>query len=673
MRKQLAFLICVLVTVVAHGKDDQPTTSKLLPLEQFTKFDSLGEARISPDGAYLAIATGKDGRSIIEFIRLSDGKVTGGARCPDEYELSNFEWVSPRRMVYSLAEYAPGRATPMSTGLMFAIDSDGSGQRPIYGYRAGRTQTGTRLGGRDASYASATIISTLDHDDNHILIAEYPWRQVAGYFYADPNTKPIVYSLDVYSGEKKKIDYVPLAQPSILLDGNDKLRFALGSDDRGRQSVIWRRDPGGEWQVFTLPGFIEGTVVPRLFGADNETAFVTGVRAGEHSIGLYRLDLKSGAALRISRPDDDDVTNLVYDFSGRSIVGSFTYEDKPAYEWFDPSDKSAKVYRSLLKAFPDQSVRIATATLDGKLAVAFVQSDVNPGDYYLFDTEKMTAKYLLSSRMWVDPKTMLTKEGVDFTARDGLKIHAYVTRPLGNGPFPMIVLPHGGPHQVRDYWGYDPEAQLFASRGYAVLQVNFRGSGGYGADFEHAGYRQWGAAMQDDITDATRWAIAEKIADPERICIYGTSYGAYAALMGIEREPTLYKCAVGYAGVYDLELMYTTADVPTSVSGRAYLERVIGTDPADLHLRSPVYNAQAIQVPVLLIHGTDDWRADFDQAKRMKAALEKNGKKFEFLALRGEGHGAYSEETRLQVYQRIVDFIDRNLQGAASEGSVKAH
>jgi dipeptidyl aminopeptidase/acylaminoacyl peptidase len=232
-----------------------------------------------------------------------------------------------------------------------------------------------------------------------------------------------------------------------------------------------------------------------------------------------------------------------------------------------------------------------------------------------------------------------------------------------------VVMPHGGPHGVRDWWEFDWEVQLLANRGYAVLQVNFRGSGGYGRDFEAAGYGEWGAKMQDDVTDATRWAIEQKIAPADRTCIYGISYGGFAALMGAAREPELYRCAIGYAGVYDLELMWESGDVPDSRRGRAYLERVLGTDVAKLRAQSPVHNAQNIKAPVLLIHGKADGRADYEHAQRMKAALEKNNKKVEWLSLGREGHGIYDENTRREVYERILQFLDANLKTPQSTAS----
>ena len=323
---------------------------------------------------------------------------------------------------------------------------------------------------------------------------------------------------------------------------------------------------------------------------------------------------------------------------------------------------AARIRASLEKSFPGQTVQIITSSKDGSLAVVFVNSDVNPGDYYLFDTKAMKASYLQPAKEWLNPKLMRPKKPFSFKARDGLVLHGYITTPAGSGPYPMVVMPHGGPHGVRDTWEFDSEVQLFANRGYAVLQVNYRGSAIIGDEFQRRGYKEWGGKIQDDITDATLWAIDQKFADPERICIYGASFGAYSALEGVIREPTLYRCAVGYAGVYDLELMRETSDLSYFKKTRSYLELVHGTDKNTLQAWSPVYNADRIQAPVLLIHGKEDWRADFEQATKMKKALKKNNKEFEWMAIRGEGHGVHDEKTRKEVYERIIEFIDKHMK-----------
>jgi dipeptidyl aminopeptidase/acylaminoacyl peptidase len=245
--------------------------------------------------------------------------------------------------------------------------------------------------------------------------------------------------------------------------------------------------------------------------------------------------------------------------------------------------------------------------------------------------------------------------------RDGLTVRGYVTKPTGNGPHPLIVLVHGGPHGIYDTWGFDPEAQLFAHHGYAVLQVNFRGSGGRGQEFLAAGYGRWGAEMQDDITDAVRYVVAEGLADPQRICIYGASYGAYSALVGAYRDPDLYRCAVGYAGIYDLPLMFEKGDISELDAGVNFLESALGTNMADLKARSPVYHADRIKARVMLVHGRLDERAPIVHATRMREALIKAGNDPVWRVENREGHGFRSEANRFALYEAMLDFFDANL------------
>lgn len=629
-----------------------------IPLENFTKFDQFGGVKVSPDGEYYAMLTGKYGRSAVMFIEVKSKKVIGGVRAQDDCEIDEYHWISPTRLIYTEAQRQRGNVRPTPTGEIFAANRDGSGIRLLYGYRAEQRSIGTHLATRKASYASADFLGSLKKDPNHILIAEYPWRVLQNVYVYNPDAKPLISRLDVYSGEKKQLDMAPLGGASLLLDHDDNVRFAYGRDAAQKYAVAWKPQPDSDWTSFELEGFRDESIFPLRFSSDNRSVYLTGVREGEKYDALYRLDLQTQQLEKVHAFADMDVDDVITDFADREVVGVRGGESDV---WLLKDDPTAQTYQALHRAFPNQQVSVTSTSEDGRLAVMFVRSDVNPGDYYLFDTTTKHADFLRAGRLWIEPKQMRPMEPITLKARDGLELHGYVTRPAGDGPHPMVVLPHGGPHGVHDSWGYDWEVQLLASRGYAVLQVNYRGSGGYGMDFQSAGYGEWGAKMQDDITDATRWAIEQKIAPADRICIYGISYGGFAALSGVTREPDLYRCAIGYAGVYDLPLMWESGDIPDSRSGRAYLELVLGKDVAKLRAQSPVYNVQNIKAPVLLIHGKVDGRADYEHAKRMRAALEQNHKKVEWLALGGEGHGVYDEDSRREVYERILQFLDANL------------
>ena len=325
---------------------------------------------------------------------------------------------------------------------------------------------------------------------------------------------------------------------------------------------------------------------------------------------------------------DGGVDDVITDFADREIIGVRGYGDRQTEHWLRKDNPAAQTYQALQRAFPHQRILVTSSSDDGRLAIVFVDSDINPGDYYLFDTVTKRADFLRAGRIWIEPKQMRPKEPFALKARDGLELHGYVTRPAGDGPHPMVVLPHGGPHGVRDTWEYDPEVQLLASRGYAVLQVNYPRQRRLRHGFPARRLPRVGRA-RCRTTSPTRRAGRSSRRSPtaDRICIYGGSYGGYAALMSAAREPDLYRCAIGYAGVYDLPLMFESGDTPDRAAAAPTWSACSATTSPAARAQSPVYNAQNIKVPVLLIHGKADRRADYEHAKRMRAALEQNQKK----------------------------------------------
>lgn len=296
-----------------------------------------------------------------------------------------------------------------------------------------------------------------------------------------------------------------------------------------------------------------------------------------------------------------------------------------------------------------------------------MSSDRSPGDYYLFDTRTRKADYFAAVRDWINPEEMSERRPIQLKARDGTQLWGYLTLPKGRDPrkLPLVVNPHGGPFYIRDRWGFDSDAQLLANRGYAVLQVNFRGSGGYGSDFVTAGKKAWATTMIADITDATRWTIAQGYADPSRVCIYGASYGGYAALMSAIVEPDLYRCVIGYAGVYDLQLLKKDSDLASTNSGKKFFaEAIAGTDQ-EMIGQSPINYLDQLRAPVLIVHGKDDARAPFSQAKALRSALESRKHRYQWLVRGDEGHGFWQVENIEAFYSTLIGFIDQNI-GPAS-------
>jgi dipeptidyl aminopeptidase/acylaminoacyl peptidase len=347
--------------------------------------------------------------------------------------------------------------------------------------------------------------------------------------------------------------------------------------------------------------------------------------------------------------------------SGEIVAGK-SMRGKPRYHYAATDSEIGNIHRKLTGVFAGQAVDIVSATRDGAELMLRVSSDTNPGEYYLFNVESKKAEFFWANLSWIDPRQMRPVILDEVATEDGYTLPVRLTLPEDDNPAPLIVFPHGGPHNVADVWTFDRDVQLLANRGYAVLQVNFRGSGYFGEDFQQAGYREWGGKMIDDIAAATRWAMKHPAIDGERVCAYGASYGAYAAYMLAIREPELLKCTAGYAGVYDLGILLTEGDIPKVWGGKAYLERVLGTDEERLDKFSPINHADKIQANTLLIHGDADRRAPISHAKAMRKALRAEGKKPVWIELDESGHGAGSMKNRLELYQGLLNFLDENLK-----------
>lgn len=640
LRSMLSASLLLFCLQLAHAGEHQ---HDLLPIDYFTRSDYVEAVKISPDGKYLATVTGTS----LLIAETQSQTATAVARSNYGAAVREFHWASPNRLIYI-----------SSWDEIFAVDA--TGEHHISLARRNRRVPGVKLIGYESRGPLTHIISTLPDDDSHVLAAEYPRATL--------DAKPNVVKLNVHSGKRTIVDSAPLSNPQFVLDQDDNARFVIGVDPQGRFAVSWKERPESAWTDFELAHvFRLETVVPHRFDGRNNALLLTAARLGERYAALHRYHIDSQQVERLGRFENADVMDVVTDLGGTHVIGYRGYSDKPILGWIDPSHPHAQLYLALQASFVNQSVGVTSATADGRLAIVYAYSDVNPGEYFLFDVAGRKADVLQRERRWVDPALMRPKQAIQLIARDGVALHGYVTRPKREGPHPLVVLAHDGLYGVRDRWEFDPTVQLLANRGYAVLQVNFRGSAGYGIDFMQLGNRQAGAVMQDDITDATHWAIANKIATADRICIFGVGYGAHAALMGVAREPDLYRCAVGLAGVYDLEHMRKSDPLRHSNVGRAILDAVLGTDGADLKRRSPVNLAKNIKASVLLIHSLADEYAGYRQAAKMRAALERHDKDVEWVVLPGARHDIDDGPTRKDVYERVVEFLNEQLPTGNSD------
>ena len=634
---------CCLVAV-AHAQ---------VVLDPFVEEDAIRNIKISPTGTHFAAVMPHGESSAIAVMRRSDRAVVGSMRLPRDNHIGDFWWVNDERLVFSLAERFGSRDTPTPTGEIYGMNLDGSRQQLLVGYRVRGARTGSRLSsGAKEEFVHARVVDLLRGDPQAILVAISP-------FTGDPQTR--VDRMDVYSGRRTTIATVPVPRANFIADSTGEVRMAVGARADNLSQLYYRPARGSEWTLINHQGTSGRVEYPLGFSEDGATAYLQSTRArGPDAIVAY--DVASGARREVLK--DDVVDPEVLYRPGTSVpIGALFTGAKPRLAFFDEASDDARTLRMLEQAFPGHTLRVASSTWDAGTKMVQAASDVDPGSFYTFETATRNAEFTFGLREKIDPRQMAPMRAVSLQARDGLQLHGYLTRPAGaTGAGPLVVLPHGGPFGIHDDWAFDPEVQLLAAAGYSVLQVNFRGSGHYGEAFQRAGAQQWGLTMQDDLTDATRWAVEQGHADADRICIYGGSYGAYAALMGAVREPTLYQCAVGYVGVYDLQLM-RQQDRRTGRWVGTWLNEWVGTDAAQLAGTSPNLQAGRIQVPVFLAAGGRDEIAPVEHTRRMERALKAAGVPVESLYVASEGHGFHAPENRRAYYTKLLDFLATHLGG----------
>ena len=623
------------------------------PIETFTNFSKYQSMKVSPDGKHIALTRRTSEQEILTVLTFPDLKVSAQRALGRQTDVARFDWVTNERLLVEPARRFPGFTSyKVPTGELLGINADGTRIELLFGFAAGGLQTGTAIQQRKSTYESASILRRLRDSNSEVLIQTWGWG-AEGDFNA-------AYRMDLFSGRLSKVASSPVRNGTFVTDVDARPNVISGEDKAGSFLAFYRPDEGADWKQRAKSEPDTGGLVPiasqgtkgEFFALENRSAPTLGVVAWSPATSTEKLLFRSKEA---------DVTDYSLDPDDRPWVFSYT-DHFPEYWYPDPEHPLAQAHKWLRGTFKGDRVHITSATDDMSLAIAQISSPVRPDVFLIVDVKNRRLIDQLPSRPDLQAKDLARVEPFEFLARDGLKIRGYLTVPKGaDKKLPMIVMIHGGPHGPFDDYGFDYEAQLFASRGYLVLQVNYRGSGGRGREFEGAGFGRWGREIQDDITDGVRWAIGDGIADPQRICAYGASFGAYAALTGAYREPELFRCVVGLAGVYDLPLMFEEGDIQSVERGVNYLKQAVGTDVEELKRRSPVYSADKIKARVMLLHGKLDERAPFEHAVRMRDALIKAGNRPEMITEWQEAHGFFGEGNRLTAYTQILEFFAKHL------------
>ncbi|MGE6650534.1 alpha/beta hydrolase family protein [Shewanella colwelliana] len=624
----------------------------------FSRSEEFSNVQISPDGDYLSTITSKDGKHMLMILDAKTKKPTNVVRFPDNAQVGQYVWVNNERIVLA-KEYLKGWSDhPIYDGELMAVNADGSQPTYLFGYKGGEQQTGSRIKKNTPIEATAYILDPMPEDDRYMLVNALPWGSRGSNMMENLQQ---VYRVDVYKGTRKKIATAPISYAQFLPDHDGEVRFVSGTRDYISSSLYYRQN--NEWIDTDKLNLNLDDISPIAFSDDPDSLYVLGSENGQPQ-GIYLVNIKTGNKQLVSQDKVVDPSKVWINRVNKKLYAVEYENGYPTYEFVDSKETLATTLKQLLAALPGHQVHLVSQTNDMSKLIIKAFNDRNPGDYYIFDTTTKKLEYLVSQKNWLDPDKMADIKPISFTSRDGTLIHGYLTLPHGKDAknLPLVVNPHGGPHGPRDRWGFNAQNQMIASEGAAVLQVNFRGSGGYGKAFEHAGHQKWGSDIQFDIIDATQYVIEQGIADKDRICIVGGSFGGYSALQSSILAPDLFKCAIGFAGVYDLDVMFNEGDVQGRRAGQRYLAQVLGKDPKTLKEMSPSQNIDKLKAKLLLVHGGEDERAPIEQLEALEDGLEKHNYPYEKLVMDDEGHGFYNDEHRAKYYRQMLGFLRQNLQ-----------
>lgn len=628
--------------------------------EDYARHAQFTEVKISPSGKYLALSNrADDGNMQVVVLDRLAMKLLSKTHFSGADTINNFYWANDERLILTMAREIGALESSQPTGELYAVNADG---------RRGLMLTGFRS--QEKQYTVSEVIDFLPDDDKHIIISSRNLR----------SREPFIefYRLNIDTGRKRKVGQAPIraiqgSNIYTVTDANGVPRMVMGVDPNKETDTILMYKPtaNAEWQEFgRYSEQSERRFIPLAFSPDNSKIFgLSDLETDTQAIVAVDLASKKTEILA-----HHPLTNVMPIFSLSQgvladVIGAgYEYETLEAI-FFDNAADSAfgQAIKGLIAAFPNTSVSITSTTKDDTLAVVRVQSANQDPAFYFFDMKNSQLTYLLNQRPWLKDKALPETKIVFYTARDGQKIRGLLTLPQGKAAedLPLVVFPHGGPIGPRDSYAdfntYTMYMKVLADNGYAVLQPNFRGSGGYGLAFQQAGYRNWGTVMIDDMTDGVMSLAEQGIVDKNRVCTFGASYGGYAAVQTAIREPDLYKCSIAYVGLFDLEMLYTEGDVPETAAGLRYIERIAGKDPELLKAQSPLRNLEKLKAPVFIVHGAEDRRTPISHANALREALEKRNHPYEWLVKEKEGHGFVKPEHNVELWQKSVDFLNRHI------------
>lgn len=611
--------------------------ARTIPLEDFFRNPERSAYSISPDGKYVAFLAPHNNRKNIFVQALGDTAPAKRITSVLDRDLSSFFWANNERLVY-IRDFGGDENFHL-----FSVGIDGRDEKDLTPFPKVRV----------------SIIDVLEDDDEHIIIGMNK-RNVQIF---DP------YRLNIKNGKLTLLAENPGNYTGWMTDHSGKLRIAL-STDGVNTSVLYRKTEKEPFKTIITTHFKE-TVQPLFFDFEKEEVIYALSNIGRDKTAVVKIDITSGKELEmIYEHPEVDVSYMAYSRK-RKVPTTISYITwKRSYKFVDK--EVTDLYKRLEKDLKNVEIVLTSTNKNEDKFIIRTYSDRSLGAYYFYDKKTDELVKIADVSPWLSESELAVMKPIQYKTRDGLTIHGYLTLPLGMEAknLPVVINPHGGPW-ARDVWTFNPEVQFLANRGYAVLQMNFRGSTGYGRKFWEASFGEWGLKMQDDVSDAVAWLKKEGIADPKRIAIYGGSYGGYSALAGATFSPELYACAIDYVGVSNLFTFMNTIP-PYWEPYRKMLYEMVGNpeeeqDSLRMRATSPVFHVDKIKAPLLIAQGAKDPRVNQAESDQIVEALKARKVDVEYILKENEGHGFQNQENRFEFYGKMEVFLKKYLGGKAEE------
>jgi dipeptidyl aminopeptidase/acylaminoacyl peptidase len=609
----------------------------LIPAAVFATPSRYRAPILSPRGQQVLARTTVDGRERVLVQNLGSG-AANLLPMPEKAEVQWYRWAGERRVLLSVAWPERVGAEEVLGTRLFVIDL--------------ATRTAHVLADKDTGPEGDDLVH-VDPDGDWVLLSQ----QKSIYEF------PSVFRYELTTGKRTVVIKPQDRVWEWYADRSGVVRAGIGFFRkswfmlyRPREDVPFKRigtvDYDDEVAALSVLGLVRES---------DEGYVLSNARTGRYA--LHRFNYATQTLGEVLFEDAaHDIDDYFLDLDGRDVVAVTYVDDRPRVKWLEP--QWAAHQAELERLLPGKDVYIVSRDDEGKRLVVWIGEGIEPGEYHLFEVASKKLHLLARVNEQLRAAQLAATRYERYMARDGLEIPAYVTLPPGREPrqLPLIVVPHGGPYGVRDELGFDPLVQFLANRGYAVLQPNYRGSGGYGRGFREKGNGEYGRAMQNDLDDGVDWLVKAGIADAGRVCIVGVSYGGYAALWAVTRNPERYQCAASLAGVTDVkrQFRYTSALIAPRDRGD-WEEMMVGKNAADLATVSPLGAVARLTRPVLVAHGEADQRVPFKQSALYRAALSKAGKPHEFVAYPAEGHGLDNPANLRDWFERLDAFLTKNL------------